>query len=177
MGNLQTQAELDALFADNDTGDISPARLRDFVESCVPSAGAVHFTDSAATPIATVDTWTKAANASELLGDKRFDMPASNRLRYTGTKTARARVIATLSFSCAANNQVLAFAIFINGVIHDPSVIRTKLATGADVQAVTIMAYAELELDDYVEVFVFNDTSDADITVEHGHMHALAFLT
>lgn len=178
MSTQRTKAELDVLFADNTTRQITPERLRDFVESCVPSYGALHFDDPGTpTAIATVSTWTKAANVSTLhAAPNRFSQPVNNRLQYDGTTTVMAAVLGTLSFTAAGNNKVLAFAIAINGVIDNASKVRTKITTGTDVQAVTVTAHAVLAPGDYVELFVMNETDDTDLTVEHAHITALAFL-
>jgi hypothetical protein len=169
---------LDTLFADNTSGLITPARLRDFVESAKPSMGGLHFDGPGdPTSIATAETFVKASNETTLQGAYRFSAPADNRLQYDGPEDVAAIVIATLAFTCADDDQVLAFALAINGTVVDASIIRTKIATGADIQAVTIMAHPTLESGDYIEVWVANDTSDADITIDHGHMHVAGYLT
>lgn len=139
--------------------------------------GGLHFVDPGAlTPIGAISTFTKAANTSTIHSATRFSMPADNRLRYDGTKVARCVVIATLSFTSVASNQQLAFALAVNGVISDASIMRTKITTGTDIQAITVMTHPTMNPGDYVELWVANDTSDGDITVEHGHIHAMAFV-
>lgn len=174
----RTKADLDTLFADNTTKQITPSRLRDFLESCVPSAGGIHFHDpGTVTVISAPATFVKAANTSELHPPtNRFSMPADNRLRYDGVVPVLARMIATLSFFTAANNQICHFALYINGVQVVPSRVRTKVASGGDIQAVTIMACETLNPGDFVEVWLANDTSASNITVDHGHLVATTFL-
>lgn len=179
MSTQRTKAELDVLFADNTTRQITPERLRDFVESCVPSYGALHFDDPGTlTPIAAPATWTKATNTSALHATaNRFSQSANNRLRYDGTTNVVSFLIATLSFTAAGNNKILAFALAINGVVEEASKVRTKITTGTDVQAATVTMHPVLAPGDYVELYVMNETDDTDLTVEHAHITALAFMT
>lgn len=178
MATQRTSAELLAFFVNNVSGNITPSMVRDLIESCIPSMGGMHFDDpGTTTTITDVDEFVKAENASTIHSAYRFSQPQNNRLQYDGDVACRSAITATLSFTCAANNQVLAFAIAVNGVISDASIIRTKVTTGTDVKAVTITAHPTLEPGDYVEVWVANDTSVANITLEHGHVHAQAFIT
>lgn len=178
MSTQRTKAALDALFPDNTTRAITPSRLRDFLESCVPSYGALHFVDPGTlTVIAAPSLWTKASNASTLHnGAHRFSQPQSNRLQYDGATTVMAFAIATASFTAAANNQVLAFSLGVNGTVIEESDSRSKIASGSDVQAATVIAHAILSPGDYLELFIRNDTSDADITIDHGHIIAFAYM-
>lgn len=139
--------------------------------------GGVHFNDAGvvATDITALNTWVKAANASEGHSMTRFSHPTNNRLQYDGETIARCVVTATLSFTCAASNQVLEFAIFVNGDENVSSLMRTKIQTGTDVRSLTVISHPTLTTGDYVEVWCRNTTSDADITIEHGHVHAIAF--
>lgn len=130
----------------------------------------MHFVDpGTATPIAVPATFVKAANVSTLIdGTANIGMTADNRLENVGDEVIPVLVLATLSFKCAANNQVLAFAFAVDGAVHVPSIVRTKIGTGTDIQAVTITIQVDLAPGDYVEVWVSNDTGANNITIEHG---------
>lgn len=177
MGNQLTKAELDTLFADNTIRSISPAKLRDLVESaCVPH-GALHYTDGGgATTISTPSTYTKIANTASLDMGSAFSMSAVGRLRYDGTKTVHALLTAALSITCAANNQTLGFAMYKNGSIITPSIMRTKISTGADVQSLSMHVATDLAPGDYIEIYVANETSASNVTVNHGYISALGIL-
>lgn len=178
MSVQRSKADLLALFPTNKTRSITAANVRDFIESCQPSYGSVHFTDPGApTIIATPATFTKAGNASVLMTGNRFDMPVNNRMRYQGTVPAVCNLLGAVSFNCAANNQILGFAFAINGAVYVPSIVRTKLGTGTDIQAASIIAQAILNPGDYAELWISNDTSASNITIDHGIFQALGFLS
>lgn len=179
MSTQRSKATLDALFPDNTARLITPAMLRDFVESCVPSYGAMHFNDPGTlTPIAASLTWTKAANASALDdGAYRFSQAANNRLQYDGVADARSMITATVSLTAAANNKYLAVTLGVNGTPLTASKMSTKIGTGGDVQSVTVVAHPTLTPSDYVELFIMNETDDVDITVAHAEIIAFAFLS
>lgn len=178
MSTQQSKAALDVLFADNITRQITPSKLRDFLESCLPSKIGLHFEDpGAVTPIAAQSTFVKAANVSTLHDANRFTMPANNRMLYGGIVPVACMVTAALSFKSELNNQILAFAFAINGVVSVPSIIRTKVAAAGDVQAITVITHPTLNPGDYVELWVANDSSAGDITIDHGHLHLIGFLT
>lgn len=150
---------------------------REIANAMGPAMGGLHFGDDGvvATDITTQNVWVKCGNASEGHSLYQFSQPSDNRLRYDGDTPARAVVIATLSFTCASNNQVLEFALFHNGDESTASLMRTKVTTGTDVKSVTVMSHPVLDPGDYMEVWCRNTTSNADITIEHGHLHAMAF--
>lgn len=175
----KTKAQLDTLLANNTSGSITPANLRDFVDSCKPSRGAIHFTDTAtATTINTQGTWTKASNTGTLIGDHRFSMPSDGRLQYDGTETIWARVAISLSISLVSgSSDVVAAGVGHNNAIYLPSIMRTKLAASGDVQGVSLLVDLELDPTDYIELFLLNETTTADLLVSHGYMTALGFLT
>lgn len=176
MGTQRSQAELDALLSTNGTRDISAARLRDLVESCVPSVGTLAYA-TALTAIAAPSTFVKAANATTLALERRFSMPLAGRLRYDGPVDAIAHVSAALGVSAVIAAQLVAVGVAKNGVVIDDSVQRLLLAGAGALSHVSLLVDVDLEATDYLEVFVANETSDADITIDHGSVRAVAFLT
>lgn len=174
MPDTQRQlAEITALLADNTTGDISPQNIRDTVETLRNRAGGFSWTVPSATTIPGVSTDVKAAGSTVLgaLADS-FDMPTSNRLRYTGAATVAAFVVASLSFSTASSNQQVDMMIAKNGVVIAASRLRRKTGTGGDVGSTAIHADVSLSTNDYLEVFVANQTSTAGVTIELGSLSA-----
>lgn len=178
MSTQRTKAELDALFPTNMTRNITAAKIRDFIESCKPSYGHLHFHDpGSATVIAAPSTYVKAGNVSHLHSANRFSMPANNRLLYDGDAVIVCNILSAFSFLCAVNNQILAFAIAINGVVNAGSVIRAKIGTGTDIQAATVAAQVILNPGDYAELWVANDTSAGNVTIDHGIVQVTGFLS
>lgn len=177
MATQRSKAELLAFFVENVSGSITPSMLRDLVESCVPATAAMHLDDPGTpTVIATPSTFVKAANSTSLHGAYRFSH-STNRLTYVGPSTVSALLIATLSFTSAVDNQVLNFAFAINGVPSVTSSVRAKTLTGTNIQAVTLTDHATLAPNDYAEIWVSNDTSASNLTIVHGHVSAMTFLT
>lgn len=172
-------AELAALFLDNTSGAITPQMLRDFVESCHPSHGALHFTDPGTpTTISQQGTFFKAANTADLYLPHRFDQPVSGRLRYVGRTTVHSRILFTGSVSSpVSNNQIARFGIGVNGSVVILSITRTKFGAANDTQAIAASMEIALNPNDYIEMFISNDSSAANLTIEHGYLSALCFLS
>lgn len=176
----RSAAELAALLADNTSGAITPQMLRDFLESAHPSHGGLHFTDPGVpTTIAQQSTFVPVANTGDVLNiPHRFDQPVTGRLRYTGRVATHSRIMFTGSISSpAANNQICRLAIALNGVPQTPSITRTKLGSAGDTQAIALSLELELNPNDYLEVWISNDSSASNLTVEHGYLSALCFLS
>lgn len=133
--------------------------------------GELHFADPGTiTPIDNIGEFVKAANTSFLNdASANVTMPFDNRLLYSGIGNIVCLLNSSLSFKCASNNQILAFAVAIDGAVYVPSIVRTKIASGADIQAVALVCQVELASGSYAEIWVANDTSTGDITIDHGN--------
>ena len=175
----RTQSDLQVKFADNTSGAIIPQWLRDFLESSNPSTGALHFTDpGATTTITQVSTFVKAANTGSLTLPHRFASTVAGQLQYTGLVAVTAQVVFAGSVSSpVANNQVSRFAIAQNGVVVTPSYVRTKLGSAGDTQAIAMNVLLTLNPNDYLEVWLANDTGPNNLTIEHGYLSAIGVLT
>ncbi len=167
MGTQRTKAELDTFFADNVTGLITPSRLRDFVESLACSDGSFYVTTPVATAISVAGDFVKAAGTTTFIDGHRTTMPVNNRLLYGGVALVRAHIMANISFICASDDQVI---LAKNGVEVAHSRMDHLIATGADVQHMTIGADMDLESGDYVELWVTNNTSLGSVTVQRGYV-------
>lgn len=170
---IRTLAALKALLPDNTTGLISPQDLRDMLVSLVPGHGSIYISTPAATTIAQAGTFVKAAGITTAVHlDATFDMPASNRLRYVGAIPVHATVSATISFTSGGNNQDLAFQVHKNGNPVIGSHISLKIGTGTDERSTALHVDADLVQNDYLEVWIANDTGTADVTLTHLYLHA-----
>ena len=154
--------------------------VRDLIESVAPSHGGLYVSSAAATTIVTPGTFVKAAGTTTLTGGPaRFDMPADNRLRYTGVAPRHLHVAGTMSMITASSNQDVGFKIFhwddsaASGALIDPSEIRRKVGTGADTGAVPIIADLTVEQNDYIELWATNFTSASTITLSFANLFAM----
>jgi hypothetical protein len=175
----RTKAELIALCADNTTGDITPQTLRDIIESCKVSRGAIHYDDVATLlNITTQNVFVPVNNTSVLQpGAYRFTSPSDGRLQYDDTPSVIVRVIGSISVSSTANNQVVKAALGVNGTPLTASFARAKVTTGGDVVTLCVVADVLLNSGDYIGLFAMNETSSSDFNIEHAYLSAVGHLT
>lgn len=165
---LTVPADVDLLYIVDDPAG-SPTGKKITVGNLLARAyGSMYVSTSAPTTIVTPGTFAKAAGTTTELTLNDFDMPASNRLRYTGSGTLLCVVEATVSMTAGANNQLVCWRIAKNGVTIEHSEVERKVGTGADVGALAVMAEAELVNGDYVELHCTNETSTATVTWRYG---------
>lgn len=166
---IRTAATLLAsLFQDGQAdGSISAQDHRDFIVSTAQQYGCIYISSSAATTISVAGTYVKAAGTTTLAASSAdVDMPTDNRLRYTGAPDKVFLIAAPISSTCAASNQVLAYAIGKNGTPDTSTQIKRKIGTGSDVGAMAVGTVLTLSTNDYVELFVANDTTTGNVTVD-----------
>lgn len=134
----------------------------------------IYMVDNAtATAIAAANTPVKAAgttlvnNSPLSVNAVDFDMPANNRVRYIGTSTIAVGVNYAISATSATANQTFGFYLYKNGVniglgFKQESTMSTATTsrTGA-----TAYGFVEMATNDYLEVFVENQTAANAITV------------
>jgi hypothetical protein len=168
---VRTLAELLTLLADNTTGAISEQDMRDVVVSLSPAHGGMYISSAVETSIAASST--DGSNAVKALGTTTafaslndMDMPANNRLRYTGAANRLFTVQVAISTIAAANSKVFGWYIAKNGTVIAESLISRKQGTGADVGALALHWQLELAQNDYIEVFLEDrtDTTNAPMS-------------
>lgn len=165
---VRTVSALKTLLADNTSGAISPQDLRDMLVSLVPGWGSYYISTPAATTIVTPGTFVKAAGTTTAINlSDRFDMPANNRLRYLGTPDVHVRAAASLSLTCAADSQDLAVAVRKNGNPLTGAEISLKIVTGASEVALALEVDCNLSTNDYLELWVTNETAANAVTLTH----------
>ncbi len=179
----RSKAELDALFASNTTGDITPARLRDLVDSACPSMGGVYFSvPGQVTTIATDNEWTKIT--ADTLGgvENRFTHLGNNRLQYDGLVPVAGFAQAIVTARASVQNIVFALAIAKNGIPIVNSVGKIKIQEVSDIQLLsevhggTVLTHLTIDPGDYFELYVMNELSDDDFIVDGGHFQINAFM-
>jgi hypothetical protein len=178
----RSKSDLATLFANNTTGDISAQDLRDFLETMHPPFASLYISTSAETTVSSADTFYKAAGTTTSVSLHRFDMPADNRLRYTGTPDTHVHGVVSFSASIASGtNKVLGFAAYhyddsaASGVVLASSEVRTNIATTA-IESSAIHFDATLETNDYIEFHAKNVTDTVNLTIDYGYMFMLGMM-
>lgn len=88
----------------------------------------------------------------------------NNRATYTGAVTKTFKVFATLSLS-SGNNQRIGCYIAKNGTVIVESETYSDTTGNGEIFNAGIQALAQLSTDDYIEIFVENDTASTNIVV------------
>ena len=163
----RTIAQLLTIFEDGQpAGSISEQDVRDLIVSLVAAYGSMYVSTAIETAVAAQNTPLKALGTTTAGDALHHFTHAANRLTYTGTPDQEFIVSAALSLTAAQNDQVLAFHIAKNGAVIAASEIQRKAAKGADVGAATVMVEIDLSTNDYIELWVENKSSDANLTIE-----------
>lgn len=92
--------------------------------------------------------------------------PSNNRLQYSGSKTRSFIVTGSMSVTQSNNNRYFSFYLAKNGTIIPESRQDIKVVNSTDQVSLTITSRVTLAPGDYVEVWVANQTSTTDITVQ-----------
>lgn len=130
------------------------------------SSGNIYITTTSVTSFVAVNTATKVLGTTTSTNLFRTSSTSNNRLTYTGAKTKKFLVICALSFTSAGNNKIYSFYVTKNGVKLPESKISRKINTGTDQGATPISCTVTLAPNDYIEVWVENNTDITSITVE-----------
>ncbi len=140
------------------------AALPAAVKGAGQSYGSMYISSVVETVISGIGTSVKALGTTTagLLQD--FTAVGNNRLRYDGSQTAVFKVDVAGS-TVGSNTQELELSIAKGGANIEGSAIQRKTGAGVDVGAFSTSWIVELAEDEYVELFVANNTSTADMTV------------
>ncbi|MCE3258792.1 MAG: hypothetical protein K0S12_433 [Bacteroidetes bacterium] len=130
------------------------------------AAGNIYLTASAITTFAGSNQSTKILGTTTAANLFRASSPQSNRLTYTGNKTRRFQVVGSMSFSAQSSNRNFSFYIVKNGVVVQESRQTLRLNTGADKGSITLSCNVPMSTNDYIEVWVENNSDNSGITVE-----------
>ena len=165
----RTVAALLVLWADNATGDVSPQDGRDWMVSTSPAYGSLYWATPAETTVAAVDTPVKASGTTaSVAASSDVTVATTNRLTYTGAPTLSAKVWANITMTAAANNKLVSLHIAKNGSVIASAEMRRTVGTGADYGNMGTHTIVSLAQNDYVEIWVENETDAVNITVQTG---------
>jgi len=174
----RTKTALATLLADNVAGGISPQDLRDLMESVHPSYGGVYQGGTpAATTIAAADTYYVTnwnTGGLQTNTPHRFTVATSGRLTYTGEPSIHSHIACTISVSVAlAAAQILHFKLAKNGTVIDSTETICTTDGTTNIQSTALHGDVMLATDDYLELFVRNETGTNDPTLERCYFFAL----
>lgn len=119
--------------------------------------------DEVATPVLAANTPTKyqlPVTIKELINFEIADVGGGViALRYIGTRDVTLQLNATTSTITGANNTVVKFMMYKNGVVEPGASIARKIGTGSDLGAMGLSTSFTASTDDYFDVYVEADTS------------------
>jgi hypothetical protein len=171
--SLQTGELKTVLFTGNGTNVLGTFSSKWEVESAglptekdAVSSGNIYVSTPATTLFAAMNTPVKVSGTTTAASLFRVTAPTSNRLAYTGTKTRTFQVICSLSMLAASSNRSYSFYISKNGSLLPESKQFLKLGSNADRGTVTLSCMVSMNTNDYVEVWVENNSDNSSLTVE-----------
>jgi hypothetical protein len=130
------------------------------------AGGNMYITTPVATTFTAAGTPKKAAGTTAAVDLYRVTHPVNNRLAYTGSKTRSFHIIAALSVSQNNNNRYFSFYLAKNGVVIPESRQDIKIINSTDQVSLTISSRVTLAPNDYIEVWVENQTATTDVTLQ-----------
>ena len=131
--------------------------------------------NATATVIGSSGVYTNMAGTTALSSfSSGFDMPQNNRLRYTNSTTATMHIACTVSFSVAAgSNQEFRAQVWKNGTNLIGSEIRDTCNNSTDVESTAIHTSTTMNQNDYIELFIANQSSGNNFVVSTFNMFVL----
>ena len=130
------------------------------------AAGNLYISTPVTTVIAAVNTPVKILGTTTSTNLFRVTSPTNNRLTYTGAKSRRFQVICSLTATQPSSNKFFSFYIAKNGVILTESRQEVKIINSTDQGPVTLSCTLNMSPNDYIEVWVENETSTTNITIQ-----------
>ena len=130
------------------------------------ATGNIYLSIPVATPIATVNVPMKVSGTTTAANLFRVTNPANNRITYTGTKARNFQAMVSLSLTSAANTKEYSFFIAKNGTILPESKQTVKILNSGDENSLTVSCTVQLATNDYVEVWVEDNTDATDPTIQ-----------
>lgn len=130
------------------------------------AAGNIYILASSVTSFAAVNTPVKILGTTTAASLFRVSSPGNNRLAYIGAKSRRFNINCSLSTIASGNNKSFSFYIVKNGTILPESRQYLKFSSQVDRGSITLSCTALLATNDYVEVWIENNTDATSATVE-----------
>lgn len=145
--------------------DLTAAEVRTIINVAEIGFGEIYISTPTQTILAAVPTYTKIAGTTTIGDATGFDMPANNRLRYTGTITRKFKIEAFLTLTIT-NNDTLYFRIVKNGTTEIAKSEQRQYITAGNTRPVPLAAIVELAQNDYIEIFAARAGAAANATAQ-----------
>lgn len=168
VDTVRTLAQLQALLADNATGDISPQDLRDFLVSVLGVYGSVYVLDGAAAQIPGVSPVKLTAFANNGVASGITPDHTNDRLTVDVDSAGVFYAVFQCSFS-GSNNATFEFEAYVNAVGTGYKVSR-KLGAAGDVGSCSLAGLAALADADDLEIYVNGSGAGSSLTVEDAQL-------
>ena len=176
----QSLTQLQALLADNTTGDISPQDVRDMLISLAPPYGGVSLSgNAAATTISVAGTFvvTNWNSAGVETNARVFTTSAGGRLTYTGTPSTHVHVVMqATAFVTVGASKTISFTVFKNGTTQLPGILSFTTQGNSEVGPVAVHTDVMLATNDYIELWVTNETDTNAVTVQDAYVFAMGMI-
>ena len=175
----RTLAQIQTLLADNTTGAISAQDLRDMLVSLENDHGEISITTAVETSIATKDVWAEVTEPTWALTAgtaNNFSMDTNARLQYDGNQTRIFHVACSVSWVSAGNGKIYELAVGVDGSINIPSIVRRKIAAGADVGSTAVHAMPAIASGSYLSLWVRNTTDTTNATISLSNLFAMGMI-
>jgi hypothetical protein len=130
------------------------------------ASGNLYISSVVTTTFTSANTPVKILGGTTAVSLYRVGAPANNRLTYTGSKSRRFSVICSLSAVAAGNSKNFSFYIVKNGTILNESKQLMKCSSQVDRGSITLSCTVLLNSNDYVEVWVANNSDATAVTIE-----------
>ena len=155
------------LFQDGQpASSITPNDMRDFIVSLQSSFGAFHLSVAAETTIVTQSVFVKIAGTTiGFANNVDFTTAVNNRLVYTNPLDKTFALEASVTMTAAMNNQTIGIAFAVNGVVDTTTIQEQRLGASADPFTVSLTGHVRLSQNDFLEVFVSNETTTGNVTM------------
>jgi hypothetical protein len=165
---------LQALLADNTSGDISPQDVRDFLVTALGTAGAITWLDnSTAQSLTVAGGVTKIINAAAdiLSGGVTADFTNS---KLTCPIAGVYIILFAFSASSSVANVLTSTSVFVNGVEQEHSTIERLISSGGDIGAFAGFAFTSVGAGEDIDIRMLVD-KNTNITITQGQFGALLF--
>lgn len=177
-------ALLTTLFQDGQTAGITAQDMRDLIVSLAPAYGGFHVSTPAATTIASGGTYAKMAGtttASTATADIGTGL-TNNRLVYTGVVPRHFIVNAAATVAPASGtNQDIGMQLYVyddsasSGALVAQSKVNAFDA-GTDGEVISLTANVTLDTDDYMELWIANETGAVNVTASFAMLSMIGFV-